>query len=70
MNDQEAAVRLEILERVRHKHQRPGWLVQNVSAKLGVSGDVVQRILQQLITEGLIMNEAVNDIEMVSAVRK
>lgn len=70
MNDQEAAVRQEILERVRHKHQRPGWLVQNVSTKLGVSGDVVHRILQQLITEGLIMNAVVNDIEMVSAVRK
>ena len=70
MMSQEAAVRQEILERVRHKHQRPEWLVQNVSNKLAVDTGSVQRILDQLITEGMIKHEKVHDIEMVSIVRK
>jgi hypothetical protein len=66
MDPQEAAVRQEIMERVRHKHQRPGWLVQNVSTKLGVSGDVVQRILDQLVAEKALILGDVKGIEMVS----
>jgi len=70
MDAQEAAVRQEIMERVRHKHQRPGWLVQNVSNKLGVGGDIVQRILDQLVAEGALIIGDVKGIEMVSVVRK
>jgi len=70
MNAQEAAVRQEILERVRHKHQRPEWLVQNVSNKLGLGGELVQHILDQLIAEGMIKHEKVHDIDMVSIVKK
>lgn len=70
MMSQDAAVRKEILERVRHKHQRPEFLIQNISNKLAVNGEIVQRTLDQLIAEGMIMHEKVHDIEMVSIVKK
>jgi hypothetical protein len=66
MEPQEAAVRQELMERVRHKHQRPEWLVLNVSNKLGVSGEVVQRILDQLVAEHQLMIGDVKGINMVS----
>jgi DNA-binding transcriptional regulator LsrR (DeoR family) len=70
MDTREAAVRQELMERVRHKHQRPDWLIQNVSNKLGVSGDVVHGILDQLVAEGELMIGDVKGIEMVSVVKK
>ncbi len=70
MMSQEEATRTELTERVRHKHQRAEWLVQNVSNKLGADKDFVQGILQRLITEGVIKNEVVSGIEMVAIVHK
>lgn len=70
MMSQDAAIRKELSERVRHKHQRPDILVLNVSNKLGVNGEVVQAVLQQLITEGVIKHETVAGIEMVAIVNK
>lgn len=66
----EAAVRQEILERARHKHQRPEFLVQNICNKLAVDPDTVHRILDQLLAEGLVKNEDFNGIPMISIVRK
>ncbi len=70
MMSQDAAVRQEILERVRHKHQRPEFLVKNICAKLGVDGPLVRRILDQLLTEGLVMHEEINGIPKISMARK
>jgi len=67
---QEAAARQELTERVRHKHQRAEWLIQNVSTKLGVDKEFVSGLLQRLITEGVIKHEVVSGIEMVSIVNK
>ena len=66
MTNEEALARQEIIERVSHKHKRREWLILNISNKLGVSGDFVQGILQQLVTEGVVRTEEVDGVEMVS----
>jgi len=66
MITQEAAVRQEIIERVRHKHQRRDTLIQNISSKLAVNGDFVHNILHQLVTEGVVRTEEVDGEEIVS----
>jgi len=63
---QEAVARQEIIERVRHKHQRREILIQNISNKLAVDGDFVRNILRQLVTEGVVRTEEVDGVEMVS----
>jgi hypothetical protein len=70
MMSQEDAARKEILERVRHKHQRPEFLVLNICNKLGAERDLVQGVLDRLLAEGAIQNEDVHGIPMVSIVRK
>jgi hypothetical protein len=70
MMSQDAAIRTELLERVRHKHQRPEWLVLNVSNKLGVSVDSVKGVLDQLVAEGALMIGDVKGINMVSVTGK
>jgi Mn-dependent DtxR family transcriptional regulator len=70
MMSPDAAVIKELTERVRHKHQRPDILVTNVSNKLGVSGEIVNGLLQRLIAEGVIKHETVSGIEMVAIVNK
>ena len=67
---QEASARQEILERVRHKHQRREILIQNISNKLAVNRDFVTVILQQLVTEGVVRTDNVDGVEMVTLVPK
>jgi predicted ArsR family transcriptional regulator len=70
MTNEEALARQEIIERVSHKHKRREWLILNISNKLGVNGDFVQRILQQLVTEGVVRTEEVDGVEIVSIGKK
>lgn len=70
MATQEAAVRQEIIERIRHKHQSLHTLLQNVSNKLAVSGDLVHAILLQLVKEGVVTSEEVNGVEIITIVKK
>jgi len=67
---QEASARQEIVERVRHKHQRREILIQNISNKLAVNRDFVTGILQQLVTEGVVRTDNVDGVEMVTLVPK
>jgi DNA-binding IscR family transcriptional regulator len=67
---QEASARQEILERVRHKHQRREILIQNISNKLAVNRDFVTSILQQLVTEGVVRTDNVDGVEIVTLVLK
>lgn len=66
MANEEAQARQEIIERVSQKHKRREWLVLNVSNKLGVKGDLVEGILHQLVSEGVVKFEQINGVEMVS----
>ena len=70
MITKEALARQEIIERVRRKHKRRDWLIQNVSSKLEVDGNFVQTILHQLVTEGAVRIEEVDGVEIVSIGRK
>ncbi len=70
MTAQEALARQEILERVRHKHQRQEILIQNISNKLAVNGDFVHNILRQLITEGVVRTDDVDGVQIVTLVPK
>ena len=70
MTAQEASARQEIIERVRHRHKRRDTLILNISNKLGVNGDLVDRILHQLVTEGVVRTEEVDGVEIVSIGKK
>ena len=70
MISEEAATKQEIIERVRHKHQRREVLIENISNKLAVSGDFVRTVLHQLVTEGVLITEEVDGVELVSIVKK
>ena len=67
---EEASARQEIIERVSHRHKRRDMLILNISNKLGVSGDFVDGILHQLVTEGVVRTEEVDGVEIVSIVNK
>jgi predicted ArsR family transcriptional regulator len=70
MMTEEASARQEIIERVSHRHKRRDMLILNISNKLGVSGDFVDGILHQLVTEGVVRTEEVDGVEIVSIVNK
>ena len=70
MANEEALARQEIIERVSQKHKRRDWLILNISNKLGVKGDLVDGILHQLVTEGVVRFEELNGVEIVSIGKK